>query len=64
MSETPTYELVYSPTPGELSQMVSDKIDQGWWPLGTPFVHGECYAQAMVTEKSDYQGLEETTRDE
>ena len=64
MSEAPTYELVYSPTPGELSQMVSEKIDQGWWPLGTPFVHGERYVQAMVTEKSGYRDPGETTRDE
>ena len=50
MSDNTSYELVHRPTPGELSQAVQEKIDQGWWPLGTPFVHGEHFIQAMVFE--------------
>ncbi len=40
MNDSPTYELVHSSTPGELSQAVSERINDGWWPMGTPFVRG------------------------
>ena len=52
MNDSPTYELVHSSTPGELSQAVSERINDGWWPMGTPFVHGDRFIQAMVIERS------------
>lgn len=52
MRENRSFELVHSPTPGELSQAVDRRIREGWWPLGTPFVHGEHYIQAMVHDPS------------
>jgi hypothetical protein len=58
-----TYELVHSATPGELSQAVSERIEQGWWPMGTPFVHGDRYIQAMVFERSADKRLRKTTSD-
>lgn len=48
MRQESTYALVHSPSPHELSQEVRQRIEHGWWPLGTPFVHGEQYIQAMV----------------
>ena len=57
MSDT-TYELIHSPTPGELSDAVRAKIDEGWWPIGTPFVHGEHFIQAMVQERNASEPLE------
>ncbi len=53
-----TYELVHSPTPNELSEAVSERISKGWWPLGTPFVHGEHFIQAMVLEHCADESLE------
>ncbi len=51
MNSESIYELVYSPTPTELSETVTERISEGWWPLGTPFVHGEDYIQAMVLDR-------------
>lgn len=64
MNESPNYELVGSPTQAELSQMVRDRIDQGWWPLGTPFVHGENYVQAMTCGTADHRSLHEAAEDD
>ena len=64
MSETPTYELVDSPTAGQLSQAVADRVSRGWWPLGTPFVHGERYVQAMIGDQVADQPLWEIPEDE
>lgn len=50
MKSDTTYELVHSPSPTDLSREVLQRVEQGWWPLGTPFVHGERYIQAMVHE--------------
>jgi hypothetical protein len=58
-----TYELVHSPNPTELSQAVSDRIEDGWWPLGTPFVHGERYIQAMVFDRPTDKRLRKTSGD-
>jgi hypothetical protein len=63
MMNDATYELVHSPTPGELSQAVSERIDQGWWPMGTPFVHGDRFIQAMVFERPADKRLRKTTGD-
>jgi len=30
---------------------VRERINQGWWPMGTPFVHGDRFIQAMVLER-------------
>jgi len=51
MTNDATYELVHSSTPGALSQAVRERINQGWWPMGTPFVHGDRFIQAMVLER-------------
>ena len=64
MSDNTTYELVDSPTPGELAQAVSERINRGWWPLGTPFVHGERYVQAMIGDQFADQPLWEIPEDE
>jgi hypothetical protein len=52
MKSDSTYELIHSPTPTDLSREVLHRVELGWWPLGTPFVHGERYIQAMVHEPS------------
>ena len=62
MNDT-TYELVDSPTPSELSQAVSERINLGWWPMGTPFVHGDRFIQAMVLERTTDKRLRKTTSD-
>jgi hypothetical protein len=48
MNNKQVYELVHSSDPNELSRFVDDRIAEGWWPIGRPFVHGEQYIQAMV----------------
>jgi len=58
-----TYELVHSATAGELSQAVSERIEKGWWPMGTPFVHGDRFIQAMVLERSADKRLRKTSSD-
>ena len=62
MNDT-TYELVHSATPNELSQAVNERIEKGWWPMGTPFVHGDCFIQAMVIERSADKRLRKTSGD-
>jgi hypothetical protein len=62
MNDT-TYELVHSPTPNGLSEAVSERIHQGWWPMGTPFVHGDRFIQAMVLERPSDKRLRKTTGD-
>ena len=62
MNDT-TYELVDSPTPSGLSQAVSERISLGWWPMGTPFVHGDRFIQAMVLERTTDKRLRKTTSD-
>ena len=63
MFDANTYELVHSSTPGELSQAVSERIEKGWWPMGTPFVHGDRFIQAMVLERSADKRLRKTSSD-
>ena len=50
MSQTATCELVYSPTLNDLSDVVTDRMVEGWWPLGRPFAQGENFIQAMVLD--------------
>ena len=50
MSQTATCELVFSPTLNDLSDAVTDRMVEGWWPLGRPFAHGENFIQAMVLD--------------
>ena len=50
MSQTATCELVYSYTLDDLSEAVTDRMVDGWWPLGRPFTRGEHFIQAMVFE--------------
>ena len=50
MSQTATCELVYSPTLNDLSDAVTDRMVEGWWPLGRPFAQGEDFIQAMVLD--------------
>ena len=63
MHDANTYELVHSSTPGELSLAVSERIEMGWWPMGTPFVHGDRFIQAMVLERSADKRLRKTSSD-
>lgn len=63
MIDEATYELVHSPTPSELSQAVSERINDGWWPMGTPFVHGERFIQAMVLERPADKRLQKPSTD-
>ena len=62
MNDT-TYELVHSPTPHELTEAVSERIRKGWWPMGTPFVHGDHFIQAMVLERGADKRLRKTSGD-
>jgi hypothetical protein len=50
MSQTATCELVYSSTLDDLSDAVTNRMVEGWWPLGRPFTRGEHFIQAMVFE--------------
>ena len=50
MSQTASCELVYSSSLDDLSSAVTNRIVDGWWPLGRPFIRGEQYNQAMVFE--------------
>lgn len=50
MSQTATCELVYSSTLDDLSDAVTSRMVEGWWPLGRPFTRGEHFIQAMVFE--------------
>ncbi len=50
MSQTATCQLVFSPTMNDLSDAVTDRMVEGWWPLGRPFAQGEKYIQAMVLD--------------
>jgi hypothetical protein len=50
MSQTATCELVYSSSLDDLSSAVTNRMVQGWWPLGRPFTRGEHFIQAMVFE--------------
>jgi hypothetical protein len=53
MNHDSSLVLVHSPSPGELERAVSERIAEGWWPLGTPFVHGERFIQAMIHDESE-----------
>ena len=48
MSQTATCELVYSSSLDDLSDAVTSRMVDGWWPLGRPFTRGEHFIQAMV----------------
>jgi hypothetical protein len=50
MSQTATCKLVYSPTLNDLSDAVTDRMVDGWWPIGRPFEQGEHFIQAMVLD--------------
>ena len=50
MSETATCELVSSSSLDDLSDAVTDRMVDGWWPLGRPYTRGEHFIQAMVFE--------------
>ena len=50
MSQSATCELVYSSTLDDLSDLVANRMVDGWWPLGRPFTRGEHFIQAMVFE--------------
>jgi hypothetical protein len=50
MSQSATCELVYSSTLDDLSDVVANRMVDGWWPLGRPFTRGEHFIQAMVFE--------------
>ena len=50
MSQTATCELVYSSSLDDLSDAVTNRMVDGWWPLGRPFTRGEHFIQAMVFE--------------
>ncbi len=50
MSQTASCELVYSPSLDDLSDAVTNRMVEGWWPLGRPFAQGEHFIQAMVFE--------------
>ena len=63
MDAKQVYELVHSADPHDLSKHVDDRIAEGWWPVGRPFVHGEQYIQAMVHDHS-MKGWEVSKLDE
>ncbi|MCU0234070.1 MAG: hypothetical protein MUE90_08595 [Thermoanaerobaculales bacterium] len=63
MSHDSSFVLVHSPSPGELERAVSERIEEGWWPLGTPFVHGERYIQAMVHDDFEDRSLQPAVGD-
>ena len=50
MNQSATCELVYSSTFDDLSDLVANRMVEGWWPLGRPFTRGEHFIQAMVFE--------------
>ena len=50
MNQSATCELVYSSTLDDLSDLVANRMADGWWPLGRPFTRGEHFIQAMVFE--------------
>ena len=50
MSQTASCELVSSSSLDDLSSTVTNRMVEGWWPLGRPFIRGEQYIQAMVFE--------------
>ena len=50
MSQTATCELVRSSSLNDLSDAVTNRMVDGWWPLGRPFTRGEHFIQAMVFE--------------
>ena len=50
MSQTATCELVRSSSLDDLSNAVTNRMVDGWWPLGRPYVRGEQFIQAMVFE--------------
>jgi len=58
MSQTASCELVSSSSLDDLSSTVTNRMVEGWWPLGRPFIRGEQYIQAMVFEpRFDEQNL-------
>jgi hypothetical protein len=50
MNQSATCELVYSSTLDDLSDLVANRMVDGWWPLGRPYTRGEQFIQAMVFE--------------
>jgi hypothetical protein len=50
MSQTATCELVQALTLDGLSDAVTSRMIEGWWPLGRPFTRGEHFIQAMIFE--------------
>ena len=50
MNQTASCELVYSSSLDGLSSAVTNRMVEGWWPLGRPFTRGEQFIQAMVFE--------------
>jgi hypothetical protein len=50
MSHTASCELVFSPTLNDLSDAITERMVEGWWPLGRPFAQGENFIQAMVLD--------------
>ncbi len=51
MSRAGKYELVSAGTSEQLAEKVNEKIDEGWQPFGSPFIHGGNILQAMVIAK-------------
>jgi len=50
MNQTASCELVSSSSLDDLSSTVTNRMVEGWWPLGRPFIRGEQFIQAMVFE--------------
>lgn len=55
MSQTASCELVSSSSLDDLSSTVTNRMVEGWWPLGRPFIRGEQYIQAMVFEPNFHE---------
>jgi len=63
MGQVTEYELLSAQYPGQLSDAVNEKLEEGWSLCGSPFAHaGEVY-QAMVRTVPDDKRLRRTTGD-
>ena len=57
------YELVSAKTAGELSDLVSARILDGWKLFGKPFTGEGAFCQALVAKKNREKRLRKTTED-
>jgi len=57
------YELLSAPTAEKLSELVNERLAEGWQPHGSPFALGRDLYQAVVLDSEHDKRLRKTSGD-